>query len=80
MLKFDGWPVCSEIRKALSVPIIILAARSDEADELFGFVLGSDEYITKPFNPMILIARVKVLLRRTVNWTKNIKSFFMFGK
>jgi len=75
MPELDGWSVCSEIRKSSSVPVIILTARSEEADELFGFDLGADEYITKPFSPMILMARVQALLRRTVNGTKNIKSF-----
>lgn len=61
---FDGWTVCREIRKKSSVPIIMLTARSEESDELFGFELGADEYITKPFSPMILVARVEALLRR----------------
>lgn len=62
--KYDGWTVCREIRKLSSLPIIILTARSEESDELFGFELGADEYITKPFSPKILIARVKALLKR----------------
>ncbi|EGO62701.1 response regulator transcription factor [Acetonema longum] len=61
----DGWSVCREIRARYSMPVIILTARSQEMDELFGFELGADEYITKPFSPQILVARVKALLRRT---------------
>lgn len=61
----DGWSVCREIRAKYSIPVIILTARSQETDELFGFELGADEYITKPFSPQILVARVKALLRRT---------------
>lgn len=61
----DGWSVCREIRTKYSMPIIILTARSQEADELFGFEIGADEYIAKPFSPQILVARVKALLRRT---------------
>ncbi len=61
----DGWSVCREIRTKYNMPIIILTARSQEADELFGFEIGADEYITKPFSPQILVARVKALLRRT---------------
>lgn len=64
--KYDGWTVCREIRKSSSLPIIILTARSEESDELFGFELGADEYITKPFSPKILIARVKALLKRVI--------------
>lgn len=65
MPEYDGWTVCREIRKSSSIPIIMLTARSEESDELFGFDLGADEYITKPFSPKILVARVKALLRRT---------------
>lgn len=61
----DGWSVCREIRTKYNIPVIILTARSQEADELFGFEIGADEYITKPFSPQILVARVKALLRRT---------------
>lgn len=60
----DGWQVCSEIRKSSKVPIIMLTARSDEKDELKGFELGVDEYISKPFSPKILVARVGAILRR----------------
>ena len=65
MPKMDGWEVCSEIRKNSKVPIIMLTARSDERDELLGFDLGVDEYISKPFSPKILVARVEAILRRT---------------
>lgn len=61
----DGWTVCREIRQISKVPIIMLTAKSEEFDELLGFSLGADEYITKPFSPMILVARVKALLRRS---------------
>ena len=64
MPKLDGWGVCKEIRKESKVPIIMLTARSDEADELLGFKLGVDEYISKPFSPKILVARVEAVLRR----------------
>ena len=71
---YDGWSVCREIRKTSQVPIIMLTARGEESDELFGFDLGADEYISKPFSLKILAARVHALLRRTEN-TKEIKSF-----
>lgn len=65
MPKMDGWEVCREIRAYSKVPIIMLTARSDEQDELLGFELGVDEYISKPFSPKILVARVEAILRRT---------------
>ena len=65
MPKMDGWQVCREIRKVSKVPIIMLTARGDERDELMGFDLGVDEYISKPFSPKILVARVEAILRRT---------------
>lgn len=65
MPKMDGWQVCREIREFSDVPIILLTAKSDEKDELLGFELGIDEYITKPFSPKILVARVEAILRRT---------------
>lgn len=64
MPKMDGWEVCREIRQYSKVPIIMLTAKSDERDELQGFELGVDEYITKPFSPKILVARVEAILRR----------------
>lgn len=65
MPKMDGWEVCKEIRQYSKVPIIMLTARADERDELLGFDLGVDEYISKPFSPKILVARVEAILRRT---------------
>jgi len=65
MPKLDGWQVCKEIRQYSKVPIIMLTAKSDEKDELLGFQLGVDEYISKPFSPKILVARVEAVLRRT---------------
>lgn len=65
MPKMDGWQVCKEIRQYSKVPIIMLTAKSDEKDELLGFELGVDEYISKPFSPKILVARVEAILRRT---------------
>ena len=65
MPKMDGWQVCREIRSHSKVPIIMLTARGDARDELLGFELGVDEYISKPFSPKILVARVEAILRRT---------------
>ena len=65
MPKMDGWQVCREIRMHSKVPIIMLTAKSEERDELQGFDLGVDEYISKPFSPKILVARVEAILRRT---------------
>lgn len=64
MPKMDGWQVCREIRKISKIPIIMLTAKGDERDELLGFELGVDEYISKPFSPKILVARVEAILRR----------------
>ena len=65
MPKMDGWQVCREIRQNSKVPIIMLTAKSEERDELLGFDLGVDEYISKPFSPKILVARVEAILRRS---------------
>lgn len=65
MPKMDGWEVCKTIRKYSKVPIIMLTARGEERDELQGFNLGVDEYISKPFSPKILVARVEAILRRS---------------
>ena len=65
MPKMDGWAVCREIRQHSKVPIIMLTAKGEERDELLGFELGVDEYISKPFSPQILVARVEAILRRT---------------
>lgn len=72
MPKLDGWSVLRQIRQNSTVPIIMLTARAEEQDELFGFELGVDEYISKPFSPKILVARVEALLRRTMKQTTNI--------
>ena len=64
MPNMDGWQVCREVRQSSKVPIIMLTARSEERDELQGFELGVDEYISKPFSPKILVARVEAILRR----------------
>ena len=69
MPKMDGWETCREIRKNSKVPIIMLTARADEKDELQGFELGVDEYISKPFSPKILVARVEAILRRANMYT-----------
>ena len=69
MPKMDGWQVCREIRGVSKVPIIMLTAKSDERDELLGFELGVDEYISKPFSPKILVARVEAILRRAAQFS-----------
>ena len=70
MPKMDGWEVCRTIREHSKLPIIMLTAKADERDELLGFELGVDEYISKPFSPKILVARVEAILRRTNNLSK----------
>jgi len=65
MPKMNGWQVCKEIREHSQVPIIMLTAKAEERDELQGFQLGVDEYITKPFSPKILVARVEAVLKRS---------------
>ena len=65
MPKLDGWSVLRQIRQTSQIPIIMLTARGEEQDELFGFELGVDEYISKPFSPKILVARVQAILNRT---------------
>ncbi len=73
MPKIDGWQVCREIRAYSKVPIIMLTAKTSEQDELLGFQLGVDEYISKPFSPKILVARVEAVLRRSkANSTENV--------
>ena len=72
MPKLDGWSVLRQIRQTSKVPIVMLTARGEEQDELFGFELGVDEYIAKPFSPKILVARVEAILKR-VNGDKTIK-------
>ena len=83
MPKMDGWEVCREVRKNSKVPIIMLTARGDERDELLGFDLGVDEYISKPFSPKILVARVEAILRRTSLWIlalRNLSFLLTFWK
>ena len=75
MPKLDGWSVLRQIRQMSKVPIIMLTARGEEQDELFGFELGVDEYISKPFSPKILVARVEAILKRTRGNEKEIKDY-----
>ncbi len=75
MPKLDGWSVLRQIRQNSKVPIIMLTARGEEQDELFGFELGVDEYISKPFSPKILVARVEAILKRTNPEGKKIKDY-----
>lgn len=67
MPKYDGWVVCKEIRKISDVPIIILTAKDSDLDELFAFDIGADDYVSKPFNIALLLARVKRLLKNSTN-------------
>ncbi len=75
MPKLDGWSVLRKIRQDSNLPVIMLTARGEEQDELFGFELGVDEYISKPFSPKILVARVEAILKRTYGDTKKIKDY-----
>ena len=75
MPKLDGWSVLRQIRQTSKVPIIMLTARGEEQDELFGFELGVDEYISKPFSPKILVARVEAILKRTQGEQKEAKDY-----
>ena len=75
MPKLDGWSVLRQIRQTSKVPIIMLTARGEEQDELFGFELGVDEYISKPFSPKILVARVEALLKRTMGDKNEVKDY-----
>jgi len=75
MSKLDGWSVLRQIRQESKVPVIMLTARGEEQDELFGFELGVDEYISKPFSPKILVARIKAILNRTEDKQKENKNF-----
>jgi len=72
--KVDGWSVCREIRRTSAVPIMMLTARGEEYDRLFGFELGVDDYIVKPFSPRELVARMKAVLRRSAGASKNISA------
>ena len=75
MPKLDGWSVLRQIRQISKVPIIMLTARGEEQDELFGFELGADEYISKPFSPKLLVARVEAILKRVNGNKKEIKDY-----
>ena len=75
MPKLDGWSVLRKIRQESNLPVIMLTARGEEQDELFGFELGVDEYISKPFSPKILVARVKAILKRVYGDTKQLKDY-----
>lgn len=75
MPKLDGWSVLRQIRQNSKVPIIMLTARGEEQDELFGFELGVDEYISKPFSPKILVARVEAIIKRTSQKQNNITDY-----
>ena len=74
--KIDGWEVCRHIRRSSDVPIIMLTAREDEVDRISGLTLGADDYVTKPFSPRELVARVKAILRRTRLQTRNEQTVF----
>ena len=75
MPKLDGWSVLRKIRQGSNVPVIMLTARGEEQDELFGFELGVDEYISKPFSPKILVARVEAILKRVYGDIKEVKDY-----
>ena len=75
MPKLDGWSVLRKIRQESNLPVIMLTARGEEQDELFGFELGVDEYISKPFSPKILVARVEAIIKRVYGDTKQVKDY-----
>lgn len=77
MPKIDGFEVCKTIRSVSNIPIILLTAREEEEDKLYGYELGADDYVTKPFSPKVLIAKVNAILKRTENdiINKNISNF-----
>ena len=75
MPKLDGWSVLRKIRQESNLPVIMLTARGEEQDELFGFELGVDEYISKPFSPKILVARIEAILKRVYGDTKQVKDY-----
>ena len=77
--EIDGWTVCREIRRTSNIPIILLTARGEEFDKLFGFELGADDYLVKPFSPKELMARVKALLRRAEIKSNEAASYYRFG-
>ena len=76
--KIDGWSVCREVRRTSTIPILMLTARGEEYDRLFGFELGVDDYIVKPFSPKELVARMKAVLRRSSNSTNNTSAVDLF--
>lgn len=78
--EIDGWTVCREIRRSSNVPIILLTARGEEFDKLFGFELGADDYIVKPFSPKELVARIKALLRRADSRNNETTHNLQFGE
>ena len=78
--EIDGWTVCREIRRTSNVPIMLLTARGEEFDKLFGFELGADDYLVKPFSPKELIARVKALLRRSEIKNSDSVSYLQIGE
>ena len=73
MPKLDGWQVCRRIRENSFVPIIMLTARSEDTDKLIGFEYGADDYITKPYNPMEVVARIKAQIRRNYDYQESRK-------
>ena len=75
MPKLDGWSVLRKIRQESKLPVIMLTARGEEQDELFGFELGVDEYISKPFSPKILVARVEAILKRVYGDKKEVRDY-----
>lgn len=79
MPNLDGWALCREIRKTSGVPIILLTARSQEFDELMGFEVGADDYVTKPFSPAVLMKRVELLIRRTSNQANHFSNNIKIG-
>ena len=76
--KIDGWSVCREVRRTSTIPILMLTARGEEYDRLFGFELGVDDYIVKPFSPKELVARMKAVLRRSSNSANNTSAVDLF--
>lgn len=74
----DGWTACKELRKTSNVPIILLTAKSEDDDKLLGFELGTDHYVTKPFNARLLMAKIKSIIRRTYYLDTNVKKELYF--
>lgn len=75
MPEYDGWAVLREIRKRSKLPVVMLTARDGEEDEVFGFELGADEYVSKPFSPQVLVARIKAVMRRMGEGDEEVKVF-----